>query len=380
MAFRRYDVGASWVGAATEEAPMHRIPQYGPPSRAGAWLALGAAMAMTVAACDTAGTADTTDGARPTSGDQALVRRLERAVASARPLRQAREPILLVEAERTQRKIDRLTGTRAADAAQLRRARRSVESLTRTLEAAHQWRAAPIHPIARRRSGLTIDGHIDEPAWRRAKPMPLRYDARITHDAEPPFAEARLLWDETHLYAAFDVPDPAIRAPAMQRDDKVFTADCVELFMMPHISTGRYWELNVSPTGAVLDQLARKHKDAPLSDFSKSSNITGLRYASHIRGTANEADDTDEGYTVEIAVPWHALPDMASPPSAGQRLWLLTARADRTASGALRFYAHAQVVGSFHNIWTWPRVELVENIDERDDRENAAAPATRPGT
>jgi len=42
----------------------------------------------------------------------------------------------------------------------------------------------------------------------------------------------------------------------------------------------------------------------PLSD--NSWNIPGLKTAVSLKGTPNKSDDTDKGWSVEIAIPWTA--------------------------------------------------------------------------
>lgn len=316
--------------------------------------------ALLLPACETA---RKPENVAPTAADRALVLRLEKAMSDAANLPQARHSILDVRAEPNQEKIDRLTGALPATAAQMRRARRDVGNIASAIEASHHWKPAPVYKIARRRGEIVIDGRAIESAWSNARPMTLRFSSDITETAQPPFAEARFLWDETHLYVVFDVPDDTVYAPRMERDGPVYTADCVELFVMPSKEAARYWEVDVSPTGAVFDQLCHRGIEAPRADCDRNTDLIALRHSAQVRGSANEADDTDEGYTVEIALPFDALPDMDAPPRAGMRLWLLAAHAARNASSEpLRFYSHAQMIGSFGNIWTLPRMELVDTI------------------
>jgi len=57
---------------------------------------------------------------------------------------------------------------------------------------------------------ITIDGKLDEDAWRRAPAMPF---VGITDESKPPFiTEAKMLWDDKYLYAGYYFEEPDIRA------------------------------------------------------------------------------------------------------------------------------------------------------------------------
>ncbi|MFW6058576.1 MAG: carbohydrate-binding family 9-like protein [Phycisphaeraceae bacterium] len=301
----------------------------------------------------------------PTAEDRAVLQRLAQARDAAQGLPQARELFNNLQSEQVQQHLAWLRGETPATDTERDRARAAVRGMVRALEAAPAWQPAPVHRIAARRGEITIDGSIDESAWQDAAPLELRYAVQADQAVEPPYAEARLLWDEQYLYAAFDVPDDAIVAPPMPRDANVYTQDCVELFLMPDRRFGVYWELNVSPSGAVLDQLCSKYQQQRHSYCVKAANIKRLRHAARVHdGDSGEGQARPAGYTVEIAVPFDQLPGFDEGPYAGRRMWLLAARAEREgADGPLRFHSHAQMLGSFHNIWTLPRVELAGPSD-----------------
>jgi hypothetical protein len=70
--------------------------------------------------------------------------------------------------------------------------------------------AQPFYPLtyeARRAAGpITLDGQLDEPAWALADPID---QFSVYQQGTPPAQPilARLLWDDTYLYAGFELQD-----------------------------------------------------------------------------------------------------------------------------------------------------------------------------
>jgi len=95
-------------------------------------------------------------------------------------------------------------------------------------------------------------------------------------------------------------------------------------------------------------------------------DIAGLETAVHVDGTLNDPNDTDSGWTVEIAIPWAALteltPDLACTPRPGDTWRLNFSRVQwehRVASGA---YVKTPVEGrgwKGEDNWVWSPQGLV---------------------
>src|SRR5690606_27509700 len=117
-------------------------------------------------------------------------------------------------------------------------------------------------------------------------------------------ASVKLLWDAEYLYAAFSVPDSNIIAPVMERDGPVWENDCIELFLLPSLRYQLYWEINISPTGSILDSLSYKYSDRWGDEMRFRENVQGLKIGRTVRGAPNDTSDGDEGYTIEVAVPF----------------------------------------------------------------------------
>jgi Carbohydrate family 9 binding domain-like len=91
----------------------------------------------------------------------------------------------------------------------------------------------PRYDVRRADSPVVVDGRLDEPAWRRAKPTTkFHFNWWTSGDKEP--TVARLLWDDTNLYAGYYCHDRHISATVTERHGPVSLDDCVEIFLRDH--------------------------------------------------------------------------------------------------------------------------------------------------
>jgi hypothetical protein len=193
-----------------------------------------------------------------------------------------------------------------------------------------------------------IDGKLDDDAWRRAA----RTRAFRRPDGKPMDAtrqaSAQLLWDAEHLYVGFHVKDPDIVATHQGRDQRLWEQDVVEVYLDPGADGKDYIELQVSPTNQVFDAVFKSHRtprweEAAKTDLAVVSAVT-------VDGTANQADDADTGWTVEIAIPWGELPGGAAP-KAGDVWRANLYRIDDAGARNMAFQgAWAPVGGDFHKL------------------------------
>jgi hypothetical protein len=162
---------------------------------------------------------------------------------------------------------------------------------------------------------LQIDGVLAEPDWDRAEkagPFVRSLDGKPCTAA----TEARLLWDDANLYVAFLSEDPNVGSPFTHDDDKLYTSNVVEIFLNPSGDSSRYDEIEVAPTNALFDA---SFSGGPRQgmDLSWSSHA---QHAVHVDGTLNDPRDKDQGWTVELAIPFASLTGMPKPrPERGDR-------------------------------------------------------------
>lgn len=214
---------------------------------------------------------------------------------------------------------------------------------------------------------IVIDGRIDEAVWARAawsEPF-----GRIdTGEATPFDTRVAMLWDDTHLYLAYKVEDPDIRASLTGFNEHVYRQDeDVEFFFG---GDGYYYELGLNALNNTyeirwtwVERLVTERRYEELEALFKTPDVLyyvaregermgrhadlsyrlpGLRHAVHIDGSINCPEVKDVGWTVELALPWTGLAEISGgrplPPKAGDS-FRMTAyrchhdRATRTAKG-----------------------------------------------
>ena len=297
---------------------------------------------------------------QPTSEDRALASTYSASVAGliaadspARELINERAP------ERIQAYLDALNSKTEVAQWELSRARRYMRRTLSQLEGIKTLAPPSPYSVAQRQGAITIDGKLEEADWQHARAMPIQYNRLEKMEGKP--ATVQLLWDATYLYAAFEVPDTNIIAPLMKRDGEVWTTDCVELFLLPDRQAREYWEIEINAAGSIYDSLCHKYTDRWGSEMKVEKNMDGLQFAIGLRGTLNKTDDRDEGYTVEIAIPFTELPGFPQKPTIGDRLYALLCRVERNSIDMdVSTTPTAQVpwVSWFHNIWAYQQLVL----------------------
>ena len=112
-----------------------------------------------------------------------------------------------------------------------------------------------------------------------------------------------MLWDEKNLYVAFDVTDGDLKGRVQEQDGSVFSDDCVEVNLDPH---GNRPELLAKNDYVFKITVGNVVSDASGPGEDKTWN-SKFRHAVSRRGTLNNSQDTDSGYSVELAFPWREL-------------------------------------------------------------------------
>jgi hypothetical protein len=163
---------------------------------------------------------------------------------------------------------------------------------------------------------IAIDGKLDEEAWATATALPLGDPKAVK---AVPVADmtgtVKLLWSDTGFYAGFDVADQNV---TRQFDDNVpghvTDNDAVEILIDPEGQDNKdYYELQISPVNGVFDtRFDEFKKPAPKGgQWGHEDWSAHLKSAASVRGTIGKSgekgEDKDEGYTIEVFVPWKSL-------------------------------------------------------------------------
>jgi hypothetical protein len=169
----------------------------------------------------------------------------------------------------------------------------------------------PKYEVRRAPSRITVDGRLDDPAWRAAAIAELLFPWSAQTGAKQKTA-VRLLWDADYLYAAYQCDDADVVAHFDKRDDPTYRDDAVELFINPKPSQNFYYGLEMNARATLYDYFYA-HPQLLL----KRIDFSGVLLATHVDGTLNQTSDKDRGWTLELAIPWKNFDELgasAAPP------------------------------------------------------------------
>jgi hypothetical protein len=175
----------------------------------------------------------------------------------------------------------------------------------------------PTYEVHRAKAAPRIDGQLDDAAWQVAKPVTFVFPwAGQTGMKQK--TVARLTWDNDNLYVSYDCEDSDITALHTQHDDPTYKDDAVEIFIAPPGVKNLYIGLEMNARAVLYDYLY------PFPQrLIKNYDLRGVRVAVASKGTLNMIGDQDQGWTLEVAIPWRAFADLTdSPvPKTGER-WI----------------------------------------------------------
>ena len=152
-----------------------------------------------------------------------------------------------------------------------------------------------------------LDGKLDDAVWASAPSTGPFVNTMTGAPVQPMMkTEAKLLWDKKNLYVGFENTDDDVWTDLTKRDDKLWTEEADELMIDADGNGRTYIELQVAPNGNIFDTylpLPRRYEDTvslKLKPFSWDSKMIAKV---HVDGTLNKRDDTDKGWTTELAIP-----------------------------------------------------------------------------
>ncbi len=152
-----------------------------------------------------------------------------------------------------------------------------------------------------------IDGDLAE--W-ESVPRTAAFVDTMNGTPGSPEAYARFGWDEAFLYVEMEIDDPLLVTEGTHQDDHLWEQDCAELMIDPDGDGLGYLELQVSPTNVVFDTwFDSRRQPQPFGHVEWSS---GLEAQVLLHGTPND-DEADDGYVVELRIPWTAFAIGPSP-------------------------------------------------------------------
>ncbi|WP_257657114.1 carbohydrate-binding family 9-like protein [Parapedobacter lycopersici] len=236
----------------------------------------------------------------------------------------------------------------------------------------------PTYTAQRIKQAPVIDGKLDEAVWENA-PRSSRF-VDLIHGTETYMdTRAAVLWDDDYLYVGYWLEEPNVTATLTERDAPIYQDNDAELFIA---GADGYYEFEINSFGTIYEVLFFWQEEFEKKGYGQLAELDttregvrpfngvgyknhprgkrigfwnwdfpGLQSAVHINGTINKPDDTDKGWTVELALPWKGLELLAKgdgralPPKDGD-VWRMdfsrfnTHKKDTTDSGGWAWSSH----------------------------------------
>ena len=204
---------------------------------------------------------------------------------------------------------------------------------------------------------ITIDGNLSD--WSSVAAISMADDPGNGRGALNNGASVKLAWNNTYLYAAYNVTDTELLAAQTARDHAdLYKDDAVELYLDPQgdgaaatSMTTTDYQLLANVRDALGDN---RGTGTPSKD--ETFNPSSFLAKAVTSGTLNAAG-ADVGYTVEIRIAWT---DLGVTPAAGNFMRVdLAVDDDDTANTTTEEFDWAGLTTTYNNPSGWKDVQLV---------------------
>lgn len=153
-----------------------------------------------------------------------------------------------------------------------------------------------VHAAPLGTQAITLDGKLEEEAWKRAAPA--TWDTDTSGRKTSIVTHARFLWAKDALYVSFENDGAGLFAdatkPTSAERAKLYEEDCDELFLAPDAAQPkRYFEIELGPLGHFLDVSIDRTATPVKSDVAWSSGVV----------SATTRDATARESVIEAKIP-----------------------------------------------------------------------------
>ncbi|MEX0670187.1 MAG: carbohydrate-binding family 9-like protein [Pirellulales bacterium] len=165
-------------------------------------------------------------------------------------------------------------------------------------------------------AAVTIDGTLDEAAWKDAAEVGQFSLPWLVSGAKPAAkaTRAKLLWDREYLYVAAEMDDADLYADITEHDGQIWDNDVFEVFLKPAVDKPAYYEMQVNAANTQFDCFIPKR--GLVGRFKKLHEF-GIESAVKLRGTLDVWTDRDQGWSVEMKIPWASFMHTGGRPEPG---------------------------------------------------------------
>lgn len=180
--------------------------------------------------------------------------------------------------------------------------------------------------VAKRVKGeIKIDGNITEEEW-NSPTITKFYRAGAIDKKIYSKTEVYILYDDNYLYIAGKMEDKDLVGEVKDKDGPVWNDDVFEVFIKPKFNLPHYYEINANLLGTLFDGFYPR-KRANWLRFTKYYDSQAI-LKTKMKGTLNNWRDVDDGWEIEMAIPFSAFSQTTLPPKKGDRWFFAICRYD----------------------------------------------------
>ncbi len=205
-------------------------------------------------------------------------------------------------------------------------------------------------------SSMTIDGNLAE--WANIPAITMADNSGRTGGVDNT-AKVKLAWDNTYLYAAYDVTDTELLAIQTTRDHgSLYKDDGIDIYIDPQGDGATATRMTATDYQllASVSEILGDYRGNATGGKDVSFNAQNLLAKAVTNGTLN-ATGADVGYTMELRIGWS---DLGVTPAAGHFMRMDLAVNDRDGSASTtEEFDWAGLTGTFNNPSGWKDVQLV---------------------
>ncbi|MEP2240170.1 MAG: carbohydrate-binding family 9-like protein [Maribacter sp.] len=149
---------------------------------------------------------------------------------------------------------------------------------------------------------IEIDGEMKENSWNKASWSSNFIDIEGTK--KPSYqTNFKMLWDNEYIYFFAELKEPHVWGTLKQKDTIIFYNNDFEIFFDPDGDTHNYYEFEINALNTIWDlYLSKPYRNNGY--VTDGWDFKGIRTAVKVNGTLNNAIDIDEGWSIEVAIPW----------------------------------------------------------------------------
>ncbi|ULQ53274.1 carbohydrate-binding family 9-like protein [Flavihumibacter fluvii] len=249
---------------------------------------------------------------------------------------------------------------------------------------------APDYIAHKIEGAIVIDGDTTKKVWQHAQ-WSKRFVDMVTGEPGMYNTQSAIVWNDTHVYFAFEAEEPFLEAKLTARDSIIFLENDLELLID---GQDCYYELEINAANTLYevffiwkDAYTKGSRfDIPEFDvhqpqaytfggdydrtgasFWKGRHPRGIRWAFtnfdlpgletavQLQGSLNDHRDIDKGWTLEIAIPWTSLGLLANgrsiPPREGDIWNMFLGRFQKLMAGGQEVTPHPAMAMTSHGVY-----------------------------